>query len=1080
MLTVYRASAGSGKTHLLTGTYIKMLFTEDNSFRNILAVTFTNKATEEMKHRIITQLHLLATDTEKSDYTNQLKNNFGLSSSEIREKAKQILIDILHNYSGFNVSTIDTFFQQTTRAFSRELGMQGGFNVELDTDKVVNEAIDNLINELDKPDNKQLLEWLIMFAEDNIDNGKNWNIRKDLFSLAREINKEDYKRFSEEIRRFSSDKKNFKDYIEKLKEIKTDFESVLREIGEQACSIMGNYSLAPSDFKGGKNSPFNYFVKWKDGEIKEPTPTFRKLAEGPENWTAKKISDELLFSINSAYSAGLNELVNYALNLFEKTEIYNSSTATLRYLYTLGILSDIDIRMRDYGRENNVMLISDTSELLNKIIDGKDNPFIYEKTGYFLHNFMIDEFQDTSGMQWDNFKPLINDSVSQMYDNLIVGDIKQSIYRWRNSDWNLLHSEIRNFNTGMREDRILGVNWRSCRAIVEFNNSFFTVAAELLQNKFRTETEISDNDTIVKAYSDIAQEVSPAKKNKEGHVRIEFLDAENKADYEENVLELLPSVIETMQAKGTSLKDIAILVRNSKEGALIAKKLLKYKEENPESKYRYDIISNDSLFIGQAKIIEAVISFMRFLFNDKERINSFIAEYNISVAAGSKNPEKALNDYFNGEEKGNEIKSKLYDKIPELRSLSLFELTEAIINIIKPQDVSLDNLFLQSFQDLVIEFCNTNSADLSSFLIWWDESGCKKAISSPDEQDAIKIITIHKSKGLGFDSVIIPFANWKIDHEPFKSNLIWCRPSVEPFNILPVVPIKYGKAMQNSIYKEDYFKEKLSAFIDNLNIAYVAFTRAKNELIIMAPKEKNPERLNDISSLLYSAFEWAEEKYEVKQEEYHPTFVNLKDAFDINSSVLEIGDWYECEKNNNKRSDIVSADYFSEDPAKRIQLRLFGKGRFNEGKERMYGTVMHDILSKISTSDEVEDAVSESLRSGIINSEQAVVITENLYKLISDPKVSAWFDPEITVMNEREILLPDGNVLRPDRIIMNNGKVTVIDYKFGNKISASYKKQVAGYLNQLWYMGYKNQEGYLWYVELGKIEKVEMQSPTLF
>ena len=208
------------------------------------------------------------------------------------------------------------------------------------------------------------------------------------------------------------------------------------------------------------------------------------------------------------------------------------------------------------------------------------------------------------------------------------------------------------------------------------------------------------------------------------------------------------------------------------------------------------------------------------------------------MAAGSKNPEKALNDYFNGEEKGNEIKSKLYDKIPELRSLSLFELTEAIINIIKPQDVSLDNLFLQSFQDLVIEFCNTNSADLSSFLIWWDESGCKKAISSPDEQDAIKIITIHKSKGLGFDSVIIPFANWKIDHEPFKSNLIWCRPSVEPFNILPVVPIKYGKAMQNSIYKEDYFKEKLSAFIDNLNIAYVAFTRAKNELIIWLLKKK--------------------------------------------------------------------------------------------------------------------------------------------------------------------------------------------------------------------------------------------------
>ena len=664
MLTVYRASAGSGKTHLLTGTYIKLLFTEATTFRNILAVTFTNKATEEMKHRIITQLHLLATDIHDSDYKNDLNKQFNLNDEQIKEKARFILIDILHNYSGFNVSTIDTFFQQTTRAFSRELGMQGGFNVELDKDKVINEAIDNLINDLDKPENSQLLEWLISFAQDNIENAKNWNIRKDLFSLALEINKEDYKKYSNEIRNFSVDKENFKKYIDNLKEIKSEFENCVKEIGQNACNIMSEVGLVPSDFKNGKNSPFNLFKKWSDGDLKPPTDTFKRLAGEIENWTAKKVSAQLMASVSDAYYNGLNDMVEQAIEIFETSTIYNSATATLRYLYTLGILSDIDIKMRQYCRDNNIMLISDTAELLNRIIDGKDNPFIYEKTGHFLKNFMIDEFQDTSGMQWENFRPLIDDSVSQMNDNLLVGDVKQSIYRWRNSDWNLLHSKIKEFNTDLREDKILGVNWRSCRAIVEFNNSFFSVAAGLLQNKFNSETSIND-DTILMAYSDIAQEVSPPKLSQEGHVRVEFLEAENKAEYEEQVLDILPSVIETMQAKGTALKDIAILVRNSREGALIAKYLLKYKEENPDSPYKYDIISNDSLFIGQSKIIEAVISFMRFLLNDKEPINSFIAEYNIDIASGEKEPETALNDYFNKRDIEKDKNSLLYQKIPE-------------------------------------------------------------------------------------------------------------------------------------------------------------------------------------------------------------------------------------------------------------------------------------------------------------------------------------------------------------------------------------------------------------------------------
>ena len=623
----------------------------------------------------------------------------------------------------------------------------------------------------------------------------------------------------------------------------------------RSCEIIKNNSLNYTDFKGGKNSPFSHFEKWKKSDMKAPSNTFVKLFDNLENWYTKKTSDDIAASIANCYNEGLNDLIGQAIELFETSTIYNSAISTLRYLYTLGILSDIDLRMRRYSRENNIMLINDTSEMLNKIIDGQDNPFIYEKIGTFIKHFMIDEFQDTSGMQWENFKPLISDSVSQMNDNLIVGDVKQSIYRWRSSDWDLLHSQIRKFRSEMREDKVLGVNWRSCKNIIEFNNSFFTVAAKLLQDKFNNETGL-ENETVKLAYEDIAQIVSPAKIDKQGHVRVEFLDAENKADYEDQVLEILPSIIETMQSRGTALKDMAILVRNSREGAIIANKLLKFKEENPDNGYKYDVISNDSLYISQSKIIEAIVAFMRFLLDEDEPIYKFIAEYNINIATGKKSPEDALISYFlNNSEDANKPDSDLFAKAKELKQLSLFDMTEAIINLIKPEDVSKENLFLQSFQDLVIEFCNNNSADLASFLIWWDESGVSKTVSSPEEQDAIKIITIHKSKGLGFDSVIIPFASWKIDHDSLKTNLIWCRPKIEPFNELPIVPIKYGKAMDDSIYKADYQKEKLSAFIDNLNIAYVAFTRAKNEMIILAPKTKKPESCSDIASLLYSACE---------------------------------------------------------------------------------------------------------------------------------------------------------------------------------------------------------------------------------
>ncbi|MEG1617592.1 MAG: UvrD-helicase domain-containing protein [Bacteroidales bacterium] len=1086
MLTVYRASAGSGKTYLLTGTFLRMLFTENTTFDNILAVTFTNKATDEMKQRIIEQLHLLSVQPEKSGYLKMLTEQFGISTAQVRAKARKVLISILHDFSGFNVSTIDRFFQQTTRSFTREIGLQGGYEVELDTDKVRNEAIDRMIAGLANPENKKTLDWLLLFSNDRTESGKDWNTRKELLSLSREILKEDYKKNSEKILAFTENKENLEDFIKEIKVLMNDFEEASKEIGTSALEIMKANDLTPTDFTGGSRSQFKYFELWAKGEIKPPTPSFLKLEEGVENWSAKTTPAGKKMMIQGAFDAGLKECVEQVIYLYGNlSRIYDSAKATLRYIYTVGILSDIDRNMRDYSRENNIMLITDTTELLHKVIDGKDTPFVYEKIGTRIKHFMIDEFQDTSGMQWDNFKPLISDSIAQDFSNLIVGDVKQSIYRWRNSDWMLLHDGIRRYEPEQREDCVLDTNWRSCKNIVDFNNTFFTMAANMLQDKYNAAVDKAETSArigeeyrsmISSAYTDIYQKVPKEKQDQAGHVRVEFIDNEKEESWREEVLNRLPDTLIELQKQGYPLKDIAILVRTGREGAVIADTLLTYKAEHPESPYRFDVISNEALFISQAPVIRMIISFMNYLNNPSSDINKVIAAYNLFMNVEGSSAEKALADYFYDEPQAHAYFNKMIiEESESLRKLPLFEMSEKIIDLVIRRDNPSDKVYVQAFQDLVVDFTTSNTADLSAFLTWWEATGERKTISTPDSQDAIRILTIHKSKGLGFKAVIVPFAAWDIDHEAIKENIIWCEPTLEPFNKLPMIPVRYGSSLLNTIYAENYLTEMRQAFIDNLNIAYVAFTRAKEELIVFAPKEKKPEDLKHIGSVLYSAMEWS--RLPVDDREY----LNLSELFDPEEQCFEAGNWWNAGVEKEKGIEEISMGrYISIDPGSRLQLRLHGKGYFQDKEERLYGNLMHEILSAIKYPEDIEGAVREFVRKGSFREEEAPEIINRIKSLVNAPAVHAWFAPEANVFNETEILIADGTFLRPDRVVMIDDTVIVIDYKFGKKEQKSYIRQVTGYMQQLYAMGYEKVEGYLWYVELDKTVRIESPQLSLF
>ena len=1079
MLTIYRASAGAGKTHKLTGEYLRLLFIHPGAYRRILAVTFTNKATDEMKTRIVEELYHLAAG-KKSDYLDLLASDYSLTEQQVRRQAAHILIAILHDYSAFNISTIDRFFQQTMRAFTREMGLQGGYGIEMDQELVLTEAVDHLLGDLESPENKDLLGWLLRFAEDKIENGGEWNLRRDIMMLSREVFKESYKAFSHEVARDIEDKNALEQYKNSLYAIIHSVEKEAKELGERALALMNQYGLKPSDFKGGSRSVLFFFEKLMKGEMKPPSAGFIGLTDNLEGCFTKTMRAELRQTIELVFNNGLNEYIKGVVALFSNLVYYNTAKEIVRYYYTLGILTDISRQISAYREEKNVMLIADTTELLNKVIAGSDAPFIYEKTGTYVDYYMIDEFQDTSGMQWSNFRPLIEESLAQQHANLIVGDVKQSIYRFRNSDWKLLDEQVQqDFSFEQVREDTLKENWRSCRHIVDFNNAFFTVAPAILQqiyNETIDSSSLSDEEKsafytkLMKAYDKSYQQVPPPFMKKDGHVRVEFLEETDETDWKEESMRRLPEMLEQLQDKGYALKDIAILVRTNREGAVVADTLLSYKEEHPSEHYAYDIISDEALFVSSSSAVRFLIALLRFLKNPENKTNEQMAFYAYMALLGGFETDSS-------ESVPLEVFEEQKKEILLLSRQSLYETTESLFRLYSDKFPQNEQIFVLAFLDMVSEYAQKESADLSRFLKWWDETGCRKTIATPDEQNAIRILTVHKSKGLGFKVVIIPFCDWEIDHKPTKTVILWAHPTVKPFDRLHLVPLKYAQILSQTIFAHDYFQERLHAFIDNLNTLYVAFTRSKEELLVISPKPKKVnektgevEKISSIADLL-----WAGLYSDVKETNDGEELVSLATAFDTEAGLFEMGDWWKATRSADASpvEEMEMRHLCSISSDDRLQLRLHGKGFFFDNQRRKHGTLMHEVLSGVRTRKDILPTVERYRLLGIINREEAVVLVNRLTDLLSIPVVSDWYDGCSRVLNEVDILFGKGLAKRPDRVMIREDKVVVVDYKFGERMDKRHHNQVKNYLQLIRQMGYQDVKGYLWYVELNKIEEVK-------
>lgn len=1095
-LNIYRASAGSGKTHLLTGFYLKLLFINDllpethsgeMKFSEVLAVTFTNKATAEMKERIIKELHLLSTNPLKSHYWDDLAptyNSQGKATDEetarrIKVKATGLLIQVLNEYSQFNISTIDSFFQKIVRSFARELNIPGNYEVELDANRVLDAAMSNFLDKLNSKEAPELFEWMMNFSQKRMDEGSGWDFRSELQKLAQKVlSSEEYHSHSEAIRQFTSDKKQLTAYANMLDKIIKEWRDSIKKLAEQGRKILSDNGLTEKDMKWSGAGTISVFDKILADDYSMPGTRFTDGVENPES----------IFKIKSPAQALLDQMQQVMRDIMDMMTgtaycYYQTALMIRVHFYELGILANIDKELTEYCNDENVMLLSSTTEMLSRLIKDDDAPFIYEKTGTRVHSFMIDEFQDTSGMQWGNFKPLISNALADGYQNLIVGDVKQSIYRWRGGDWNLLDSEINSFEAPVQyqDTTSLTTNRRSLPAIVNFNNDFFPHLAAKLDVMIGS-TRIS------RIYSDVKQSL-PAERlapdAPHGLLKIDFLhptDADGneiskptKDDLIEEAKRRLPEVIIELERNGYEAKDIAILCRKNSECKWAAEALLNYKHEHPECPYCLDIISNEALLIASRPSVQAVVNLMRHLLTPDSPILATVAWSSFFQLSGH-TTEESLSRYFQLKEK-----ERLFH--PELAHRPLYEMTEELIGYLPEEARLRDAPFLQAFRDVVLDYTSKQSADISGFLNWWDQTGVKRSISTPDGQNAIMIMSVHKSKGLGMPAIVMPFATWAMDMEPNADDLIWCEPKQGPFaqNILLPLPLK--KDLEVTIFKDDYLAEREKAVIDNVNTAYVAFTRAKQAMVILAPPATpNGTDLKDWLGK-YCAEQAAAQKYAGEG-----TDGNANIQAETDTEGLSVGPWLPAEEfeaidarhckriaeeKNQEQQDKASSAKVENHALPKITILHDPAKPDVTAKER--GTYIHLALQQIITADSAEQIISDLYMRGDIDPE--VIAEEEMQAtiahLLSLPKVHSWFTPNLQVLNEIGMMNSQGKLQRADRVVIApDGTLTVIDYKTGQDHN-DYRSQVSSYMKTFRSMGFTKVEGYLLFIKDEKIVKVK-------
>jgi ATP-dependent exoDNAse (exonuclease V) beta subunit len=1056
-LVVYKASAGSGKTFTLAVEYIRLLVQNPKAYRNILAVTFTNKATAEMKERILSQLYGIAVSDSASEvYLKKVMEATGFPAQEVRERARKALSFLIHDYNFFRVETIDSFFQSVMRNLSRELGLGANLEISLNNSEVMEKAVDHLLEKLDR--SSLVLTWLLDFIKERVADDKRWQISNELKHFGMNIFDEVYMERGNTLREKLRDPSYVAQYKKELQELLNQLKDAFQGFADHFYEVMEANDLQPEELAYGKNAgATSYFRNIRKGDYSDKICSKRvEQCMAGSCWATK--SSPRRAEIEALAQSELIDLLCNCEEFRQKNlPIYNTCKLSVKYLNQLRLLGYIDEEVRDSNHQENRFLLSDTNNLLHQLMQEGDSSFVFEKMGTTINYVMIDEFQDTSRLQWDNFKMLLMEGLSQANGgSLIVGDVKQSIYRWRNGDWGILNGLKEKFGPYPITEKQLNVNRRSETNIIRFNNEFFTQARELLCQQYQTELE-QPCEMIASAYREVEQD-SP-KEQERGYVHIEFLEKEEELSYPEVCLQALGEQVDQLVHTGVKLSDIAILIRKNRNIPLIADY---FSANYPD----YRIVSDEAFRLDASAAIETMMNALRLLLDEHDEIASaqLARCYQQEVLHHEMDWNTLL---LNGTQQY--LPKEFIECREELCLMPLYELLERIFKIFHLQEIEQQDSYLFSFFDAVLEYLGDHSSDLTLFLQYWEEELCSKTIPA-GELEGIRIYSIHKSKGLEFHTVLVPFCDWSMERENGVTQLLWCHSDLEPFNALDLQPIAYSKEMAQSAFSAEYLSERTQLWVDNLNLLYVAFTRASKNLIVWGAKK---DRNNGVSTLIADVLSMMGGDVESGYTHGEICLSEEQKKHDVTNRLLLPADKQEVKmesfsqqiefRQSNQSVDFIRGD---EEPDRQEQYIRQGK-------------LLHRIFSTIRTLEDVDAVLKRMQMDGVVDSRHTASSLKNLVsKAVSTPQVASWFSGEWELFNERSMLQQiDGELVvrRPDRVMiqLEGGEVVVVDFKFGKR-RQEYRQQVYEYMQWLRQMGHPQVKGYLWYVYKNELEEVTL------
>ncbi len=1050
---VYRSSAGSGKTYTLVREYLKLVLLSESPYRftQILAITFTNKAANEMKERVIEGLKELSLQPGDPDFEvptegslfKSLQQEVQLSEEALREKATNILEKVLHNYADLAICTIDKFVHRIIRTFARDLRIPLDFDVEIDQEGLLGKAIDLLIAQVGM--NEQLTKVLVAYTEQKASDDKNWHIDADLYAFARNLLNEESHAYLHQLRELSID--DFLTVRSTVVKQISIFETTLQKTGKEALELIQQQELEATAFAGGRNGIVKYFEYLASLRKDKLHPSNTHLKNVEENkWHAGKASAAEKMAIDRIQPQ-LETLFRQAHQYVqEEGQQYQLYVLLNQHLYSLSVLNEVEKMIDDIKESNNILLISDFNKTVHNIVLNDPVPFIYERLGERYQNYLIDEFQDTSVVQWQNLLPLVDNAIATGNFNMIVGDGKQAIYRWRNGEVEQFARlpEIYGHNNEPfvldKQDtlqrnyaaKVLATNYRSNQEVIEFNNFFFREVAQQLNEHFQS------------IYHQLEQQVPPNKTG--GYVHVRSLEDEEFSTEELHFEHTRRSIEEAVE-DGYSLSDVTIIVRKNTTGSLLANYLIGA---------GIPVVSSESLLLKNSADIQffinifkhlrspgdnlAKVAALRYLMvrsKQEERLNEVLAEYTEKESEQGK-PHVQLNRFL----KDHGYNIQLY----RLIQLPIYQAVEELLRTFFPN--VKPNAYLQFFMDAVHQFTARQGNNIFEFLDWWKSKEEKLSVQVPEGMDAVRIMTIHKSKGLQFPVVIVPFANWSI--RMGKDNL-WVALN-EPIEGMDVALLSTNKSMLETAYAGYYEEEEHKSLLDHINMLYVAFTRAKNRLYVLTNPTRGKSVATYINAVVSSTPEWSEEAQ----------------AYAYGKRTTKT----DTPKTQQEQYPLTSMHSYPWTDKLKVSLQapqLWNMETFETQKQ--YGALLHTALAKIRTRDDVGRVLEQLCADGLIAAQDVEGEQNKIESLLANPAIGRWFEAGLDVRTEVEIIADTGEVFRPDRVVVDQQKAVVIDYKTGVP-KAAHKKQVATYGKLLQAMGYTDVEQYLVYTEEARIEQV--------